>query len=329
MKLFKKICSTITALVLCASIALVPGVAAYAADPSPDFGQGIATSPSEVGSTSKPIVSDWQQTFVRDHYGLFTTSQAKEWNNKACELAAKYGVGVYVVIVADLGKHTNDKGNPARNYATDYWNTYNLGAGNRESGILLLLAVDSRDYVTITHGGGIDAFTDVTLDNIENDIVQYLRRNNWESATDAFYEDAEEALDYLATNGKPMNNYYAGDYADSKPTVADLGIFGIIAAVVSALFSSRVVSSEKKAMKTAKEKSEARDYVDLNSLALTVQTDQFVNSTVVATPRAQEKSSSSGGGGGRFGGGFGGGGFSSIGGGFGGGSFGGGHGGKF
>lgn len=333
MKLFKEAYSKVLALVLCVSLALVPCAAAYAADTSSDFGQGIATSPSQVGSTNNPIVSDWQQTYVRDHYGLLSQSQAQAWNNKACEMAAKYGVGVYVVIVSDLGSHTNDAKTPARNYATHYWNTYDLGCGSRDSGIMLLVAVDSRDYVTITHGGGVDAYTDPTLDNIENDILSYLRKNDWTGAIGAYYKDAEEPLAYLAANGKPMNDYYSGDYAtpeEQGPDATDFGIVGIIAAVISGLVSGRVVKGEKEAMKTAKEKTEARDYVVRDSLKLSVSDDQFVTSNVVATPRVKvESSGGGGGGGGRFGGGFGGGGHSSIGGGFGGGSFGGGHGGKF
>lgn len=319
----KKLFTSLFAIVIAVMLAFAPGVA-LAATASPDAGQGIATSPGEVGSTSDPIVSDWQQTFVRDHYNLFSQSQAKEWNDEACEMAAKYGVGCYFVVVDDLGNYSS-----ARSYAKDYYQYYSLGCGSRDSGIMFLLAVDSRDYVTITYGGGVDAFTDVSIDRLENHVVSFLRNNNWTGAADRYYKDCDEFLAYLAANGKPANDYYANDYPDPEPE--ELGVESyifmvIIAMCIAAVIALVIVRREKAAMVTAVQKTEAGDYLDRSSLTLTESTDEFVRTSLVTTPRVQEtRSSGGGGGGGRFDGGFGGFGHSSID----IGGFGGSHGGKF
>ena len=307
-KTMKSLLASLFALMLAFSFAFAP-LRALAANAAPNAGEGIATSPSEIGSTSKPIVSDWQQTFVRDHYGLFTKSQAEEWNQKACEMAAKYGVGCYLVVVDDLDNYSS-----ARSYAKDYFKYYTLGCGNRDSAILFLLAVDSRDYVTITYGGGVDVFTDVSVDKLESHIVSYLKKNNWVNAATSYYDDCESVLAYLAANGKPANDYYANDYPNPDENnfgIEECLIIVAIGLILGAIIARVIVNREKAAMLTAVKKSEAGDYLDRSSLTLTEATDEFVNTTLVATPRVQE-SSGGGGGGGRFDGGFGGFGHSSI-----------------
>lgn len=319
-KTMKSLFTCLFALVLAASLSLMPSLA-LAATASSNAGEGIATSPSEVGSTSNPIVSDWQQTYVRDHYGLYDQSQVSSWNDKACELAAKYGVGCYFVVVGDLGNY-----NSARNYAINYYQRNSLGCGSRDSGIVFLMAVESRDYVTLTYGGGVDAFTDVTIDKLETHMLKYLGDNKWTNAANSYYSDCESALVYLAANGKPENDHYASDYPNPEAHQFGPGdglIIIAIALIIAAIIARAIVAGEKRAMLTAVQKVEAGDYLDRSSLTLVESTDEFVNTTLVATPRIQE--SSDGGGGGRFGGGFGGFGHSSID----SGGFGGSHGGKF
>ena len=157
--------------------------------------------------------------------------------------------------------------------------------------------------------------------------MSYLRNNNWTSAAESYYDDCGEMLAYLADHGKPANDYYADDYANPEEAGWEAVIFMVIVAlVIAAVIAGVIVRGEKAAMLTAVKKTEAAEYLDRSSLMLTKSTDQFVNTTLVATPRVQEvRTSGGGGGGGRFDGGFGGFGHSSID----IGGFGGSHGGKF
>ena len=45
-----------------------------------------------------------------------------------------------------------------RDYAKNYYISNGLGYGDEQSGILFLLAVGSRKYVTITYGEGVTGF---------------------------------------------------------------------------------------------------------------------------------------------------------------------------
>ena len=309
----KRAISVLCALVLSLALAIAPTALAFAAE----------------------------TPFVHDHYGLLSASQRNTLEQTAQQLADKYQVGVYTLIVDDIGNMT------ARNYATKYFNQYDLGVGPNKGAILLLVAVDSRDYITITHGdsggspvigvaGGIDMFTDVTLDYIESDIVRHLRSNDWTGALNEYYSDCSEAMEYFVAHGEPMNNYYAIDYTNPEQEKNILHLGGTIVSILAALgipgfVASSKVRREKAAMETAKEATDANTYIKQGSFSLLRKNDDFVRSSTAVVPRATISDSAKGDRdfGGRFGGGFGGGGFSSIGGGFGGGSFGGGRGGKF
>ena len=81
-----------------------------------------------------------------------------------------------------------------RQYAKDYYLANGLGSGSEQSGILFLLAVGSRKYVTITYGGGVTAFTDYRIEQIEDAVVPYLSDDDW----------AEAASEYLSTASRPL-----------------------------------------------------------------------------------------------------------------------------
>jgi len=241
-------------------------------------------------------------TYVIDEYNLFNDTQRSTLEAKAQELAAKYKMGVYLLVVDDIGHYSRT------NYATEFYRTHNLGYGSNKDGILFMIAVDSRDYVTIAYGQGSYSFSDEGIDEMEDAVVDQLKNNNWYGASEKYYENMESQLAYYEKEGKA--------YVPKDP-------FGLIIGLLAALgipgFVARgVVGNEESAMKTAHEQTGAANYFDRNSLVLTHSSDEFVNTTLVATPIPEHDDSDSGGGGFSGGGGWGGGGgggFSSSGGG--------------
>ena len=271
-----------------------------------------------ISTAFAPLAFASQEPYVRDEYGVLSTSDRSDLESQAEAMASKYNIGVYLLVVDDVGSQS------ARSYAKSYYKDNDLGVGQLKAGILFLIAVDSRDYVTITYGdaggktipdaGGVDAFTDARIQNMENDILKYLRNDDWTSAAKVYYQDAEETLAYLAANGEPMNNYRLNNSSSQEEDESD-GLFakllGILAAIgIPAGVAGAKVSGEKKAMKTAREASEASSYLQRGSLELSVSNDQFVNSTVVAAPIPKHDDDDDDRG--AFGGGFGGFGSSSI-----------------
>lgn len=266
-----------------------------------------------------PLAYAAQAPYVIDQYGVLSSSEYKTLETKAEGMAEDYNIGVYLLFVDDVGSQKT------RDYAKNYYTSNNLGVGSLKAGILFLIAVDSRDYVTVTYGdaggktipdaGGVDAFTDARIQNMEYDIIKHLKKNDWSGAAETYYDDAEETLEYLAKNGEPMNNYRL-DYSSTSSNEEDesdtllsrlLGVLAIIG--IPAAAAGSTVSHEKSAMKTAREAQEASNYLQQGSLRLTRSDDQFVNTTLAVAPIPQHDDDDSGG---AFGGGFGGFGSSSI-----------------
>lgn len=75
----------------------------------------------------------------------------------------------------------------------------------RKSGILFLIALESRDYVTITYGGGITAFTDYRVEQMEDAIVPMLSDGDYIGAAQTYLELCDKTLAFYAQKGEPWD----------------------------------------------------------------------------------------------------------------------------
>lgn len=246
-------------------------------------------------------------TYVTDAYGLFSDEQRTALEAKATQLAEKYNMGVYLLVVDKMNGLDNPTSAQRTNFATSFYRANDLGLGSGKDGIMLVLAVKSRDYVTIAYGQGSYSFSDEGIAAMEEAVKDELRSDNWVDGAEAYYGKIGEQLEYYSVKGEP--------WTEPDPLSAILKILAIFGIPAGAAFSK--VNGEKSAMKTAREQTGATNYLDAGSFELTHSDDQFVDTSLVVTPKPKEEESSSGGGGfggGGWGGG-GGGGFSSSGGG--------------
>ena len=136
-----------------------------------------------------------EMPLVMDTYELFKPEATAELEQKAQDASAGHGVNVYLLTVADIG------GQNVREFAKDWYRSYDLGYGEGKSGILFLIALDSRDYVTITYGGGVTAFTDYRIAQIEDKIVPLLSDGSYYKASDTYIEMCADTLDFYAEKG--------------------------------------------------------------------------------------------------------------------------------
>ncbi len=97
-------------------------------------------------------------------------------------------------------------GQNVREFAKDWYRDYDLGYGEGKSGILFLIALDSRDYVTITYGGGVTAFTDYRIAQIEDKIVPMLSDGTYYKASETYIEMCADTLDFYAEKGAPLDS---------------------------------------------------------------------------------------------------------------------------
>ena len=219
---------------------------------------------------------------VRDEMGLFDADTYSQLEASAEAASNGHDCDVYFLVVDSIGDADQ------RQYAKDYYLANGLGSGSEQSGILFLLAVGSRKYVTITYGGGVTAFTDYRIEQIEDEVVPMLSEGDYADAAQTYIDLCADTLDFYAENGDPL------DY-DNDPD-GGLGIFGILIVVgIPSLIAAIVCSILYAQMKTAKRKTEADDYIGAG-LKLRVQRDHYTHTDRVEVyDPPHEESSSSGG----------------------------------
>ncbi|MBQ3301072.1 MAG: TPM domain-containing protein, partial [Eggerthellaceae bacterium] len=118
-------------------------------------------------ANSSSTVPYTQGTYVIDNYGLFSDEQREKLESTAQNFASTYGMGVYLLVVDYMqdsnGKNLSNPSSAQRtNFATSFYRANGLGLNKASEkygdGIMLVLAVKSRDYVTIAYGQGSYSF---------------------------------------------------------------------------------------------------------------------------------------------------------------------------
>lgn len=213
-----------------------------------------------------------KDSYVLDDYGLYDSSTRQELEQSASQLASTYGVAPYLVVVDDIGSQT------VRSFAESYWLDHELGIGSDASGIMFLIAVDSRDYVTITHGTGIYAFTDYGIEQLEDAVVSYLGDDEWEDAAECYFEQCSSILAFCADKGEPFDSHN-----DPAARVVALGMAFAIALLLALAVAFIVRRILKGQLKSVAAGSSAAGFL-AGSVVLTAQQDVFTGSHVSVVP---------------------------------------------
>ena len=171
----------------------------------------------------------------------------------------------------------------------DYTEHYYKNAGYAYAdGVLLLIAMEEREWYIYATGDAYDYLTDAALDEIENAIVPLLSAGDY---FDAFRAYADLCDEYL-TMGQE-DKIYRGSFP--------IGESLLIALVVGVVVGLIVVSSMKAKLKTVRPRREAHEYTRPGSMQLTASRDLYLYRTVHRRPKPKDSGSSggrSGGGGG-------------------------------
>lgn len=220
--------------------------------------------------------------FVRDECGLFDADTTASLEQQAEDAVSGHGCDIYFLVVDNIGDQNQ------RDYAKSYYTSNDLGYGNSHSGILFLLAVGSRKYVTITYGGGVTAFTDYRIEQIEDTVVPKLSDGDYADAAETFLSLCSDTLDFYAEQGEPLDSNNDPDN--------DLGVFGVILVIgISFLAAGIVCGILCSQMKTAQEKTEANDYMPKYGIRLSRQDDIYIRTARTQVYDPPQKESSGGG----------------------------------
>ena len=196
MKIMKKLFALLAAGVLCAALSL------------PCF-------------AAAPLILDEAGVFDADTYTALEENAAIASDGHDCD--------VYFLVVDSIGDENQ------RDYAKNYYITNDLGSGEGKSGILFLLAVGSRKYVTITYGNGVTIFTDYRIGQMEDAIVSDLSNEDWTSAAWTYLEMADETLNFYEEYGEPIDSDNYTEPLGAEGLIFVIGIPVIIAAIVCSI----------------------------------------------------------------------------------------------
>lgn len=234
--------------------------------------QGVNVNAEEIPDTR-------QLPRLVDHADILTDSEEETLNETLDKISEKQKCDVAVVTVNSLDGKTVEA------YADDFYDYNGYGYGDDRSGILLLVAMDDREWHMTTTGYGITAFTDAGLSYMEDQFVSYLSDGKY---MDAFSKYASLCDDFL-TQAKKGEPYDTGNLPKGK--VSPLWILGdLLIGCAIALIMALVKKSK---LKSVKSQVEATAYEKKGSLHLTEKADHFVN-RVVTTRKIEHKTEGGG-----------------------------------
>ena len=231
-------------------------------------------------------------TFIRDEYGILTPDQAQSLEEQASQVSQSNSIGVYLLFTDDLdGKDRTD-------FARDYYMNKQLGLGEDASGILLVVAIDSRDYITVANERGTDVYMPYCSYLEDEMVVPLLSQDLFASAGQAYVSTCASIAAGEVSDANREEDYRDRYVVEQPKTLEDWLFFALIGLVAGAVIAAIACFVFFKQMKTAQLATLANDYVDASSFRLSVKEDQFLHSTISKVPRPKDNDHGSGGSGG-------------------------------
>lgn len=230
---------------------------------------------------------------VIDGADLLTAGEEDKLEQLSQAIRTNYEMDVVILTVDTLG------GKTAQDYADDYYDEHGYGCGGNASGLLLLLAMEEREWYISTCGDAIYAFTDYGLEQISDLVVPYLSGGSYYQGFVTFMTALPDYLDAFS-NGMPIDGY-ASDYDPNRSDVVfyetERHVNVVISLVIGIMAAAITVGVMCYSMNTKRMQAGAGDYLKPGSYQLRVQRDMFLYSNV-SKVRRQENNSSGGHGGG-------------------------------
>lgn len=181
------------------------------------------------------------------------------------------------------------------NRANDIYDYGFYGYGKEDSGILLYISQEPREYHLTTYGNArydLDPY----LDQISDKVVTYLRNDDYYQACSIYIESVKDLLANDTSAFYPPEHddeyYYDEDYEEEKPVVLFVGIAFVISLVIATV--ATFIRQGK--MNTAKKNDDANQYLEKTNMDALVCRDVFLYSNISKTPKPKDNDSSSGGG---------------------------------
>ena len=216
---------------------------------------------------------------VFDEASILTYDEIEELEAKAKEISETYGCEVYAITFPSLD------GNEAWELNEMLYGELKEYYGASEDVVILMLAMEERQYDILAHGYGNTAFTDYGKDVMAERFLDDFANDDWYWGFYDYMSTCDEFL-AMAVNGEPF---------DVSSDDSGSGLFGVvIAIIVSCAIALLICLVLKTQMKTARIATEAHDYQ--KELNLTNHFDTFSHRDIRRVYNPPQESNNSGGG---------------------------------
>lgn len=201
-----------------------------------------------------------------DDADILSDSEEEEILEKLDDLSDAYDADFIIITMETLDGYDIDY------YAEYVYEELEYGQGDDNSGLMLFMAMEEREYWIYPHGECCDTFSESTCDNIGNRIEQYLSEDEFAEAFEAFADACRSQYEFPA--GKNL-------------------IICLVIGLVVALIATGIMRGK---LKTVRKQDTANQYTKSGSMRITQSTDLFLYRNVTRTRKAQSSSGGSGGG---------------------------------
>ena len=218
-------------------------------------------------------VSAATDEFVYDAARLLSQQEEAALVDKLEQLSDTYGAQIVVMTLDSTNGHDVDI------LVEDVYDDMGLGYGNGYDGVLLMVAMDVREYRILSNGYPGEAIDEYDIENICDNIESYLSDGDYAEAFNEFADRCE---------------YYLNGYVNGFPFATTRNL--VISLVIGLALGFITVTVLKGQLKTVRAQSRAHDYLKPGSMKLNVQRDIYLYRNVTRTKKESSSSGSSGGG---------------------------------
>ncbi len=247
--------------------------------------QHLTEIPAETVSSDPAVLQ--MDGYVTDLVGILETEKEQELEAAAKAVSETYNRGVYIIILHDFTQHGEGD---LYTTAGDIYLANDMGLGDKNDGILLLMSMQTRKVALISHDGSEQFFTADGKDWLAEKYLPNFRRDEWAEGLSEYVEGCDTVLK-MAAKGRPMTKYTTPE-AWLGGILPSLGIGWLIAWLITAILEGN--------MKSVHQATNAEGYIVQGGVKMTGKSDVFVRRTT--SRRKIVKKSSSGGGGNASGG---------------------------
>ena len=214
---------------------------------------------------------------------------------QAAAITDTYGMDVVILTV------DSTNGTYIETFADDFYDNNGYGTGEDGSGVLLVLAMDTREWAISTCGDAIYAITDFGVQALFEDMAPHLSENRFYEAFDTYLK----VLPYYFEaweGGSPIDGW-AGNY--DGPGSVEIGTREdvvyyeedppyLAAPVIGVFLAAIIVWIMRASMNTKRPQHSAVDYLNRNSYQLRRHQDIFLYSQVRKVRKQQQNSGGGG-----------------------------------